>query len=204
MTCVIDFNNNWTDDPEATIRRAYELADKAVGLGPNNPYAYTVLATAAAFNKDRSRSRVAIDKALELSPNDANALFSRGAAAIITGDPTEGIRDVERARRLNPAGSDRYLHFLGLGHILLGKYETAVVYFKERILTNPETDLSRSFLASTLGHLGRLDEARQVWADLMKVNPDYSFAVHRTRVPFADPAAADRIAEGLKLAGLPA
>jgi adenylate cyclase len=86
----------------------------------------------------------------------------------------------------------------------MGHDETAAAMFRERILLVPETDFSRSMLAAALGHLGQVDDARRAWAELMKVNPRYSFAEHIGRMPFKDPAYAGRIAEGLAKAGLPA
>jgi adenylate cyclase len=43
-------------------------------------------------------------------------------------------------------------------------------------------------LVSALGHLGDIDEARRIWAELKKVNPKYSFAGHVARLPFNSPA----------------
>ena len=40
------------------------------------------------------------------------------------------------------------------------------------------------------------------WAELKKVNPDYSFELHRSRMPFRTPAEGNLIAEGLGKAGL--
>jgi adenylate cyclase len=68
------------------------------------------------------------------------------------------------------------------------KYETAVAIFKERIALTPNTDLSRAFLASALGHLGRLEEARQIWRELKEINPRYSYADHIGRLPFRNAA----------------
>jgi tetratricopeptide (TPR) repeat protein len=59
-------------------------------------------------------------------------------------------------------------------------------------------------LASTYGHLGRHDEARAVWQEALRINPDYSFAHRRSVLPFKNPADLDRLAEGLHRAGLPA
>jgi adenylate cyclase len=118
------------------------------------------------------------------------------------GDPAAGILDIERARRLDPAGTVRALHLLGLGHLLLGKYETAAAYFRERIAQHPKTDLSRAMLAATLGHLGHIDEAKTIWAELMEINPSYSFKIHMSRLPFANPSDAERIGQGLAKAGL--
>jgi hypothetical protein len=47
----------------------------------------------------------------------------------------------------------------------------------------PTTDLSRALLASALGHLGRLDEARQICLELMEINPRYSYVDHFGRLP---------------------
>ena len=82
-------------------------------------------------------------------------------------------------------------------------YETAAVIFKERIALTPNTDLSRAFLASALGHLGRRDEAAAVWRELKEINPRYSPASHSARIPFRNPADANKLLAGLREAGLP-
>ncbi len=196
------YNNAWLPDLPATLRRADELATKAVELAPDDSYARYVLSMTAGFSRDYDRSKAAIDKALELSPNYAAAFNSRGAVQIFAGDPNAGIPDIERAIRLDPVDASQYMHFLGLAYLVAGNYETAAAHFRERILLTPETDLSRSLLAAALGHLGRVEEARRVWRELVEINPNYSVDVHLARLPFRDPAKARRIAEGLAKAGL--
>jgi len=200
---VFDFHNRWTDSPDASLRLADELAAKAILADPNEPFGYAAASVAALNLRDSKRARTAIDKALQLSPNYALALNARGGLAVYSGQPQAAIADCERAMRLDPGFSQQYLHFLGLAHLLMGNNETAAAMFRERILLVPETDVSRSALASALGHLGQFDEARQVWAELKKINPKYSFTEHMARLPFSDPAAVNKIAEGLAKAGLP-
>jgi len=117
-------------------------------------------------------------------------------------DPWSGIADLERAMRLDPGIGHQYLHFLGVAYLVAGKYETAAAIFRERILLVPETDFTRAYYASALGHLGRLDEARRVWSELKEINPKYSFDEHVGRLPFRVPADVDSIREGLSKAGL--
>jgi adenylate cyclase len=197
------YNNAWLPDLPGTLRRADELATNGVKLAPNDPYCHYVLSMTAGFSRDYARSKAAIDKALELSPNYAWALNSRGALQIFSGNPADGIRDIEQAVRLDPANASQYLHFIGLGYLTAGNYETAAAHFRERILMTPETDLSRALLAASLGQLGQVDEARRIWRELKDINPDYSFAVHINRLPFRNPADAERIVAGLAKAGLP-
>ena len=197
------YNNNWTDDLPATLRRADELAIKAVELAPESYYPHYILSMTAGFSRDYDRSRAAIEKALALAPNASDVLNSRGTFEIFGGDPLAGIPFIERAVRLDPVAGAQHLHFLGLGHLVAHHYETAVVHFRERVLLVPETDLTRALLASALGHLGEIAEAKQVWADLKRVNPDYSLDIHMARLPFRDPADRDHIVAGLAKAGLP-
>jgi adenylate cyclase len=198
-----DYSNRWSADPSASLRRADELALQAVALAPNDPFPHYVLSYTAGYSRDFARSRAAVDRALDLNPNYPDALVSRGAHGIFSGNSAEGIPSIELAIRLDPAGSSQYLHFLGLAHLMLGNYETAAAHFRERVRLSPETDLSRALLASALGHLGRVDEARRVWRELMNINPAYSFTTHMNRLPFVNPTETDKIAAGLAKAGLP-
>ena len=140
-------------------------------------------------------------RAIHRSAEAAN--YVPGDTALCRVDLLFANRPPSRAMLVDPAVRQQYLHFLALAHLLMGNDETAAAMFRERIRLAPETDFSRSMLAAALGHLGQADEARRVWAELMTVNPKYSFADHMRRMPFKDPAYAARIAEGLAKAGLP-
>ena len=109
---------------------------------------------------------------------------------------------LECAIRLDPAFRAQNLHFLGIAHLLAGKYETAAALLRERILLVPGTDFSRVLLASSLGYLGEVDEAGRIWRELKEINPKYSFREHFSRQPFR-PGDVERVAEGLAKAGLP-
>ena len=104
--------------------------------------------------------------------------------------------------RLDPTLPAQYLHFLGMAYFVAGDYETAATMFKKRITAEPNTDMSRAYLASSLGHLGRAEEARRVWQELKEINPRYSVRDHIDRLPFKNPADAERIVEGVRKAGL--
>jgi adenylate cyclase len=200
---MFDYHNRWSDDPDGSLGRGDACATKALSLAPDNPIAHFAASLSAGFMKDFERQKVHSEKALLLNPNFAPALNTRGAFQIYAGNPEAAIPDIERAMRLNPGFSQQYLHFLGLAHMMLGHYETAATMFRERIVLTPETDFSRSALASALGHLGEIQEARSVWAELKKVNPKYSFAEHVARLPFQDEKGPRILAEGLAKAGLP-
>ncbi len=199
---MLNFVNRWTPDADASVAVAADLAKKAVAAGPEEPNGHLIAAWVALIRRDYDAADAATGRAMQLDPNSAFALNARGTLAIYLGQPEAAIPHLERAMLLDPAVSQQYLHFLGVAHLLMGHNETAAAMFRERILLAPQTDFSRSMLASALGHLGKADEARRVWADLMRINPRYSFADHIGRMPFKDPAFANEIAKGLAAAGI--
>ena len=71
----------------------------------------------------------------------------------------------------------------------------------ERIARTPGTDSSRMMLAACYGNLGRVEEARAAWAELLKVN--FSLEQRERVLPYKDPRDFARIADALAKAGLP-
>ena len=134
-------------------------------------------------------------------PTTRSRINARGLVHVYTGEPAKADPYIEQAIRLDPA-QQQYRHFLGTAYFVAGNYETAAAIFKDRIAMTPTTDLSRAFLASALGHLGRVEEARQIWRELKEINPRYSYVDHFGRLPFRNPADADKFTDGLRKAGL--
>ena len=202
MAYVLDHQNRWSDAPETSLDQGEYFIGEAIARDDKDPYSYYVSALVGMFKKDYERWADAGDKALSLNPNYALALNTRGLVHAYTGEPTKAIPYIERAMRLDPAFQQQYIHFLGTAYFVTGDYETAATLFRDRISINPTTDLSRAFLASTLGHLDHLDEAGRVWHELMEINPEYSPVAHIGRLPFKDPADAEKFIDGLRKAEL--
>jgi adenylate cyclase len=198
---LYDFHNHLTGSPDA-LDVAEHFANLAVEKGPKVPFAHWLAAAAAGWKRNPERAKSETEIALTLNPNDALAYATRGTTEIYSGNPLAAIPFLERAIRLDPVHTQQYIHFLGSAYLVACNYEAAVTSFRERIRLAPETDLSRGLLVSALGHLGEIDEARRIWAELKQVNPKYSFAGHLARLPFSNPADAARIKDDFAKAGL--
>ena len=198
---IMDFQNLWSDTPQTSMDQAERLIGEAIARDDKDPFVHYVAALHSLWKKDYGRWADEADRALALNPNYGNAHLARGLVYVYTGEPAKGIPYIERAIRLDPA-QQQYRHFLGTAYLVAGNYEAAAAILKERIAITPTTDLSRALLASAFGHLGRLDEARQMWRELKEINPRYSHTDHFARLPFKDPADAEKFTEGLRKAGL--
>jgi adenylate cyclase len=198
---MFDYQNRWTDNPDASLGVAKYNAQLALEKDPNEPVAHVIAALVAIYEKDLEKATAEVNIAIKLNPNLSLAHNLLGNTLNIAGRPLEAIPVIEHAMRLDPAHSGQYLHFLGLSYLLAGKYETAATLFRQRIVLSPETDFTRAVLASALGHLGEFDEARRIWGELQKINPKYSFREHFGRQAYR-PEDVELIAVGLGKAGL--
>ena len=203
MGYALDHQNHWSDNSETSLDQAQRFIDEAISKDELDPFPHYVAAVVATWKKDYERWAYEDERALSLNPNFSLALGNLGSLHIYTGEPTKAIPFYERAMRLDPAAQHgQYVHFLGMAYLVAGEYETAATYFKDLIVINPTTDLSRALLASTLGHLNQLDEAHRIWRQLKEINPAYSHVDHFGRLPFKDPADAKKLTDGLRQAGL--
>ncbi len=198
----LDYQNRWSDDPDNSLQLAKHYAEKAIERDPKEPFARQVASWAAMFAKDLARAKSEVDIVLSLNPNSSGGYASLGSIHTYSGRPLDAIPALERATRLDPAFRPGHLHFLGMAYLLAGKYETAAALLRERILLVPGTDFSRVLLASALGHLSEVDEARRIWRELNEINPKYTFSEHFGRQPFERQEDVQRIADGLLKAGL--
>ena len=202
MAYNLDYQNRWSDDPDSSLPLSKRYAELAVEKNPKEPFARLCTSWAAIFEKDLDRAKSEAETALSCNPNYASAYAVLGTIHTYLGRPLEAIAMIERATRLDPAASKHYLHFLGTAYLLASNYETAAALLRRRVFLVPGTDFSRAILASALGHLGDVDEARRVWHELKEINPTYSFREHFSRRPFRQEDV-ETVAEGLTKAGLP-
>jgi adenylate cyclase len=200
---VLDYTNRWTQEAEHALEVARRYADLAVKNDPNEPLGHFACAMVSGRQREFERAVVEANAALALSPNYAPARGLLASFELFAGRPLEAIAQLERNVRLDPVVSQQGLQFLGLAYLVAGKYETAAMIFKERLVLAQTSDSARSCLASALGHMGEVEEARRVWHELKAINPTYSFAGHMSRLPFQREEDVQRIAEGLIKAGLP-
>ena len=199
-----EFINRWVADPLAALRDGRSLAEKAIALAPHDPECHWALSVILLWQAEHETALEEVRTCLALEPSSALGYVELGVVLTYAGRPAEAVEAFNTTLRLDPNYPDLYLHFLAHAQFNLGNFEEAEALLRQRIARSPNSDASRVLLASTYGHLGRHDEARAVWQEALRINPDYSFAHRRSVLPFKNPADLDRLAEGLHSAGLPA
>jgi len=190
-------------DPAQALDEAERWARRALELNDQDPVSHMALGSVFLWRRNHEAALAECRRMIELDSNFAQGHSATGLALMYAGRPAEALEAIAVAIRLDPHYSSIVLHFLAQTNFSLGNYEAAVEQLRRRIARTPGTDSSRMMLAACYGHLGRLEEARAMWAELMQVNPDFSFAQRERVLPYKDPRDFQRIADGLAKAGLP-
>jgi tetratricopeptide (TPR) repeat protein len=150
-------------------------------------------------------------RAIALDPNDAESYVALADALSLAGRAQEALNWVERAMRLNPHYPSYYLYQLGLARFCLEQFDKAAISLEKATALNPDDRWSYRLLLATYGHLGRGDDATkalQAIKDRDKRGWQNSIDPLTIRtsafwLPFKEPADAERLAQGLRSAGIP-
>jgi adenylate cyclase len=94
--------------------------------------------------------------------------------------------------------------FIGIGgaHFVAGRYTDTVLWFEKGLLEKPSATWVYRNLIPALALLGRHDEARAYLSRLLDEYPDLTISKVVSALVYSRPTL-DRVAEGLRLAGMP-
>lgn len=197
----------WSLNRGEDSAKAVELATKAIELDRENALALATYGHLKSYLfHDYDSALVYFDRALAACPNlSLTWILSSGTLSYV-GRTEQAITHVEQGLRLSPFDHSLFYFYMfaNLAHYGQGNYEEAVKWGKMSASENPVYTANHRFLAAALAALGRVSEARDVAANMMKLEPDFRLSVYeRTRQPFQHPKIKARLMEHLRIADLP-
>ena len=92
------------------------------------------------------------------------------------GETREARRRADFGLRLSPYDANVFYSYstVSLASYAAGDYDDAVLWARKSAALNPHFTANLRFLAASLAASGRIDEARQVAADLLRVHPQFN------------------------------
>jgi DNA-binding SARP family transcriptional activator len=193
-------------DPAAAMRRAGELAERAVALDPGCARALSIAAHVNSFllHKDIDETIGLHERALALNPNLPFAWATSCLSLTYAGRHDLAMRHGERARELSPFDPHSFFFDAALMAPLLirREFDRVVALGRRSQALNPSMMGTMKGLLSALGHLGRQDEAAELRAKMQRFAPGLTLASAMARSPLRRPEDRAIYAEGLRLAGV--
>jgi adenylate cyclase len=195
---------NWADDISASQAMARSLAERAAAMSSDDAIILAVLGAVHTFLRNYGTARVLLERAVTLDPNAAWAWSRLGWLECYSDQPQKGIENFERALRLSPIDPMNFNNFVGIAssHEIAQEYDQAVAFYRRALQERPNARWIYRNLSSSLWGAGRLEEAKQAYAELMRNYPDLTIAKFKQAMVFS-PAVLDRMADNLRRLGLP-
>jgi len=201
-TYLIDARFGWSASPSDDLAMAGDLVQKALALDPERPRTFALLGTLSLIKGDHAQAVTFGEKAMALDPNGAEDAALLAFTFTYSGEPEKSIALIGRAMRLSPFYPDWFRWVLGRANRLAGRLHEAE---NALAVSRSETDSLQRLveLAATYSEMGRLQEARSIATEIVKIDPKFSILVWTKTPPNRDPAATQREVDILRRAGLP-
>lgn len=188
-------------EPFVSIDEAISCAYQGLLLDASSARVRCVLAGCLIMKGELQSARDELEQALRLNPDSLAYREAVGWLLALAGDWERGIALMRQTMQINPYCLPHVQHGLWADYMRRGQVEQAYVAALE--YRDATFFWRHLMLASCLGHLGRLDDARMSTDSLLVVKPDFRRRGRTLIGHFIKPEPLRQyIAEGLRKAGL--
>ncbi|MEJ7688091.1 MAG: adenylate/guanylate cyclase domain-containing protein [Variovorax sp.] len=194
-------------DPAFDRRRALAASHRALELDPEDPFVLCIAAHVHGFlAKELDHANDLFDRALAL---DENSAFVWGLSALTKaylGQSEEALERLQNLWRLNPYDPLNFYFWIvaGIAEFVAGRYDEAVAWTRKSSRANPRFIAAQRTLAASLALSGDTAGAHEVARDLLAIEPTFRVSTFIEWYPLRRPEDLQRLADGLRAAGLPA
>jgi adenylate cyclase len=204
-TIMYDLMNGWAQDPQESIADLRKAAARALEADDRDPFSHNAMAFALSFGGEAERAAEIFRHALDLDPSSALAHFGLGTTLAQLGRHEPACESFESALRLSPRDpvAPLWLYLLGSSRFALDDMPAVEAAIRRLLDQQPENARGFRLLAASLAEQDRLEEGRRVFAEAMRLQPEYTAAMGRSPVaPQTSPEFVERILAALGKVGL--
>jgi adenylate cyclase len=194
----------WSSDPVGSLASTYDAAQEAVALDDGDWLAHALLGIATLWNRGAyDKAMTEEETAVALNPSAAMAYHFYGCVLTYNDQPAFAIPKLRAVLQLDPRFQflSTTLADIGLAHYLVGDCEAAVGFCERAISEQRENVRAWQRLAAVLGRMGRVDEAKAAFAQVMRLQPGFTRSYVQATYPFRSPSHARLLEDGLRQAG---
>jgi tetratricopeptide (TPR) repeat protein len=191
-----------TKSPKDSLKRAWELNQKAIALDEDLADAYGLLSALCISKRDFDRAIKEGERGVVVAPNSADAYAWLGMAMQFAGMYERAISIFQKAIRLNPFPQTWYYTQLGVCYSLAGQYEEAVSALQKAIQRERDNLFAYIQLCAIYEAMGRTEDARAMVSEVYRVDPKFSLTKFEKAVVRKDQKTKEQFIDRLRKAGL--
>jgi TolB-like protein len=193
-------NRDWE---ESEVRR---LASRVSTIGHDDALALCSAGFALARVCSESGTGAGlVDQALSINPNLAVGWANRGGISLFLGQHEAAIEQLTRGLRLNPLDPETYWSemCLAYAHLYQGRNDEALKWASRALTHRPNYRWATLALLVAKALAGDIDGAREIMPQIHRLIPGMRMSNLKAFLGPNQPADIERVAEGLRKAGLP-
>ncbi len=204
LLLALSYLGQWLSQ-EGSANQTLEPALTAVqrGLALNDSYiSHVVLGQIYLYQQQYDEALAEMERAVAVGPTEA---FSCAALAMVLscmGRSEDALEAAAQALRLQSRSTRRGLFHVAIADAVAGRYKEARAPLERSVSRYPNKLDTHLMLAMVYGELDQAAEAQAEATEVLRLNPHFSLAVHKQRMPIKDPAALERHLTALRRAGL--
>jgi len=188
-------------DPQ-TLEPAVAVGQQGLALNESYFPSHIILGYLALYQRQYEPALAEMERAVSLAPSEAWAYAAQAVVLSSMSRSEDALQAVTQALRLKPGAADIHLSGIGTAYAIAGHYEEAIAPLQRFLSRYPNWLPFHLMLAAVYSELGQDAEAQKEAAEVLRLNPNFSLAVHKQRMPIKDPAVLERHIAVLRKAGL--
>jgi Predicted integral membrane protein len=179
---LTEVQEGWATDAPSNLSLALQLALRGVELAPDDYYTHWNLASVYAGRKEMDLAMEEYNRAISLNANDADLLAEMADMLSYRGEPQKAIKQIARAKELNPKYPDWYDWSLGFAYFQARDYAQAVAALR-RMPDPPNT--AYLLLVACKAKLGETTPVDEIKRRLLSKDPEWT-PDHLDQYPFVN------------------
>lgn len=196
----------WGGDPAHELPEARRLCERVYEIGRDNFFALGSAGFAlAGLLGEHDRGAALIDESLVLNPNASATLMQSSFVRTWMGQPEFAIQQLKRAMLNSPVDVLMFSMHTGmaLAHFVAERDDEAYAWAEKALQRNPIAGPAIRVAAASAALLGRPLDATKYLSLLRQLDPGLRVSSLADRIPLRRPQDLERLANGLRKAGLP-
>jgi adenylate cyclase len=205
LNLAISYWRQWVSQQSPagqTLEPAGAAIQRALALNDSLHWNHIVLGYIHLSQQQYEQALAETERAVALAPNEAWSYAALAEVLSRVGRAEDALEAIAQALRLKSAITDDHLGNVGAAYAVAGHYEEARVPLQRYLSRYPNILPAHLTLAAVHSELGHAAEARKEAAEVLRLNPNFSLAIYKQRMPIKDSATLERHLAALRKAGL--
>jgi tetratricopeptide (TPR) repeat protein len=184
-----------------TLEASLTAAQRGLALNDSH-ISHVVLGDVYLYQKQYDQAVAEMERAVAAAPTETRGYAALAMVLSYMGRSEDALKAAAQALRLRSRSTLRGLFDVVIVDAVAGRYKEARAPLEHYISRYPDRLDGHLMLAVVYSELGQAAEARVEAAEVLRLNPHFSLAVHEQRMPIKDPTALERHLAALRNAGL--